>query len=187
MISEAKLAANRRNAQRSTGPRTPEGKARSSSNSATHNLRSRKPLELTPEDHEAIAQIAHHFRPEARPQTPAEEAILLDFATAVHIRAMVEHVLDEAFCTNEPTALKYLDRHHSAALTGFNRAYDACKQLLHRKITICTNEPTAPAQRSIAAAAKARKLLISSATSPPPLVRWYIRTCTMSFAGSTHP
>ena len=34
MVSEAKLAANRRNAQRSTGPRTLEGKARSASNSA---------------------------------------------------------------------------------------------------------------------------------------------------------
>ena len=134
MVSEAKLAANRRNALRSTGPRTPEGKARSASNSATHNLRSRKPLELTAEDHEAIAQISRHFRPGACQQTPAEEAVLLDFATAVHIRTQVEHALDEAFCTNEPTALKYLDRRHSAALTRFNRAYDAYKAL-------CTNEP----------------------------------------------
>ncbi len=95
MVSEAKLTANRRNAQRSTGPRTPEGKARSSSNSATHNLRSRKPLELTPEDHRAIAQTVHRFRP----QTPAEEAVPQKFATAVHIRAQVEHALDEAFYT----------------------------------------------------------------------------------------
>ncbi len=143
MVSEAKLAANRRNAQRSTGPRTPEGKARSASNSTIHNFRSRRPPELTPEDHQAITQIAHHFRPDAQPQTPAEEAILQDFATAVHLRAQVEHALDEAFCTNEPTALKYLDRHHSAALTRFNRAYDGYKQLLHREIAICTNEPTA--------------------------------------------
>ena len=106
MVSEAKLAANRRNALRSTGPRTPEGKARSASNSATHNLRSRKPLELTPEDHGAIAQISRHFRPGACPQTPADEAVLLDFGTAVHIRAQVEQALDEAFCTNGPTALK---------------------------------------------------------------------------------
>ena len=106
MVSEAKLAANRRNALRSTGPHTTEGKARSASNSATHNLRSRKPLQLTPEDHEAIAQISRHFRPGACPQTPADEAALLDFGTAVHIRAQVEQALDEAFCTNGPTALK---------------------------------------------------------------------------------
>jgi len=40
---------------------------------------------------------------------------------------------------------------------------------------------------SIAAAAIAIKLLISSATSPPPLVRCIRMMPTKSFAGSTHP
>jgi hypothetical protein len=35
-VSEAKLAANRRNAQKSTGPRTPEGKDRSRLNALDH-------------------------------------------------------------------------------------------------------------------------------------------------------
>ena len=118
MLSEAKLAANRRNALRSTGPRTPEGKPRSASNSATHNLRSRKPLELTAEDHETIAQISRHFRPGACQQTPAEEAVLLDFATAVHIRTQVEHALDEAFCTNEPTVTPASHQYQSDTPAG---------------------------------------------------------------------
>ncbi|MBN9658072.1 MAG: hypothetical protein J0H49_07830 [Acidobacteria bacterium] len=40
-ISERRLAANRANAQRSTGPRTPEGKRRVSQNASRHNLYSK--------------------------------------------------------------------------------------------------------------------------------------------------
>jgi hypothetical protein len=41
MMSAAKLAANRQNALKSTGPRSPQGKARSSTNALTHGLTAR--------------------------------------------------------------------------------------------------------------------------------------------------
>ena len=46
MSSNKRIEANRRNAQRSTGPRTPEGKSRAAQNSTTHGLSSltRNPL-----------------------------------------------------------------------------------------------------------------------------------------------
>ncbi|MBC8392819.1 MAG: hypothetical protein H8E17_09690 [Deltaproteobacteria bacterium] len=44
MISEKQLAANRKNAQKSTGPKTPEGKAIASQNATTHGLRSSRVL-----------------------------------------------------------------------------------------------------------------------------------------------
>ena len=50
MVSERKLAANRRNAQRSTGPRTPRGKAVSSLNATRHGLASSSPVVPSLED-----------------------------------------------------------------------------------------------------------------------------------------
>lgn len=46
--SPKKIAANRRNAQKSTGPKTPEGKARSSENAVKHALYARKPILKSP-------------------------------------------------------------------------------------------------------------------------------------------
>ena len=52
-VSDAKLAANRRNAQRSSGPRTEEGKRRSSLNAVTHGLRAETAI-LLDEDPQAL-------------------------------------------------------------------------------------------------------------------------------------
>jgi len=50
MVSDKQLAANRANAQRSTGPRTPEGKAIARYNALTHGILARAviPEALTP-------------------------------------------------------------------------------------------------------------------------------------------
>ncbi len=60
-ISEKKREANRRNAQRSTGPKTPEGKAASSGNSRRHGLYSGTML-LTIEDDDDYNRILHGLR-----------------------------------------------------------------------------------------------------------------------------
>lgn len=58
MTSQAQIDANRRNAQASTGPRTPEGKARSRRNAVTHGLCA----ETTPESGEDAATFAALYR-----------------------------------------------------------------------------------------------------------------------------
>ena len=55
MSSQPKIDANRRNAQRSTGPRTPEGKAKVATNSCTHGLCSRNAI--LPEEDPADFQV----------------------------------------------------------------------------------------------------------------------------------
>jgi hypothetical protein len=69
-VSAAKLAANRRNAQRSTGPRTPKGKAHSSQNSRKHGFFARQPLpageegdQLWEEYRELVDGIWEYYQP----------------------------------------------------------------------------------------------------------------------------
>jgi hypothetical protein len=71
-ISEKQLEANRRNAQRSTGPRTAEGKARSSLNNLRHGLTGQITV-LPEEDREAHDAFCNRLIAGFNPETPIEE------------------------------------------------------------------------------------------------------------------
>ncbi|MBI4318458.1 MAG: hypothetical protein HY675_08210, partial [Chloroflexi bacterium] len=77
MPSEAKIEANRRNAQRSTGPRTPEGKARSSQNPLKHGLRAQAYLDVQfkvlGEDPADFAALLQSLVDDLHPVGPIEE------------------------------------------------------------------------------------------------------------------
>src|SRR5258705_440551 len=66
-VSDRKLRANRANAQKSTGPKTNEGKQRSSQNASTHALFSRELL-LSHEDQLIFHTLRKHAR--ANPDLP---------------------------------------------------------------------------------------------------------------------
>jgi len=76
MVTPAKIAANRRNARRSTGPRTAEGKAIASANAVTHGLRSRRVL-LPGESAADFDQFCAALREDLAPDG-ALEATLVD-------------------------------------------------------------------------------------------------------------
>ncbi len=78
-MSPAQLAANRANARKSTGPRTPEGKARSSRNALKHGLLARHLVLGDNDPHE----VRQEFRilllgllDDYRPQTHAQKALV---------------------------------------------------------------------------------------------------------------
>jgi hypothetical protein len=76
MVSPARLAANRLNARRSTGPRTPDGKRRSALNALRHGLYAR--VALLPALGETAADWAAHrvaIRHALTPSGAAEEAV----------------------------------------------------------------------------------------------------------------
>ncbi|MCL5279785.1 MAG: hypothetical protein M1376_07755, partial [Planctomycetes bacterium] len=74
MATEAQVQANRLNAQRSTGPRTPEGKAIVARNALTHGLLARAGVLPGEDDHEFEAHRQGLLQ-QLRPGTPLEEIL----------------------------------------------------------------------------------------------------------------
>ena len=74
MATEAQIEANRANAQKSTGPRTPEGKAAVSQNAITHGLLARAGV-LPGEDVQEFQAHREGLRKQLRPGSPLEEVL----------------------------------------------------------------------------------------------------------------
>ena len=75
-VSDKQLAANRANAQKSTGPKTPEGKAISSRNSTRHGLCGRI-VNLDPEDRLLYSELTERYLRDHQPETALEEQFVL--------------------------------------------------------------------------------------------------------------
>jgi len=74
MTTPAKIIANRRNAQKSTGPRTHQGKTVASQNSLKHGLSSRQAV-IGLESREEFDLYREQFLEELSPQTPVESML----------------------------------------------------------------------------------------------------------------
>ncbi len=81
MISEARLAANRRNAQASTGPRTSQGKRKVSQNARKHGYRAARQL-ITAAQQREIEEITAVFSRSNPPQDPVQQALLRQMGAA---------------------------------------------------------------------------------------------------------
>ncbi len=81
MASEKKVEANRRNAQKSTRPKTPEGKAAVRLNAAKHGLLSREAV-LPGEDEAAFAGLGERLSAELQPVGELEGLLVERIAAA---------------------------------------------------------------------------------------------------------
>ena len=79
MTSAKRRRANRRNARKSTGPKTAEGKARSRMNALKHGLDARTPI-LPGEDEAAFRARLDAWRADFPPRNPQEECLLEEAA-----------------------------------------------------------------------------------------------------------
>jgi hypothetical protein len=81
MATEAQLTANRRNARHSTGPRTPEGKARAAANAVTFGLFTAANLVEAGEETEYTA-LTEALRAHLAPEGPIEEILAIEIVAA---------------------------------------------------------------------------------------------------------
>ena len=81
MASQAQIEANRRNAQKSTGPKTPDGRAAVRFNSVKHGLTARA-LTLIGENEAEFKALLDAMEAEHQPATPTETALVRRIAMA---------------------------------------------------------------------------------------------------------
>ena len=90
MASEAQINANRRNAQRSTGPTTPEGKAAAAQNALKHGLFARRVL--GDKDDPRLQLYRDQLTAEFQPQSFNESFLVEQMAVAAFKRVLFEEV-----------------------------------------------------------------------------------------------
>src|SRR5690348_1353723 len=131
-----RAAINRENAQHSTGPVTPEGKARSSKNALKHGL-SAKALLLPSDDPAAFQRHLGSFLNEYKPQGPTEQQLVRTLANnSWHLDRV--NRLEEALFTNadenltldsQMRALTSLSTHRNRLTRSFESTLKQLRQI----------------------------------------------------------
>ena len=143
MSTRAQRRANRRNAELSTGPRTPEGKAVSSRNAIKHNLSGTTFVLLPGEDRVAFEALAREYRNEWRPRTPHETFLVTQMIQSRwrlnRIARMEAEVLDAMFLKfgdgqSDEGAIIIADRFNPDALGRLRRYAQDAERSYHRAV-----------------------------------------------------
>jgi len=167
MASEKQIEANRSNAQRSTGPVTPEGKAAASRNAFKHGLRARNVMFG---NDPRLEQFRHDFDAEYQPQTATEAALVEQMAVAFFKRTHFE----ELEACWEPQVQKWdfnpkleiIWRRFAALDRAFNKALDQLPKIRSSR----TRPQLAKAERKAAQVvieAKSETTAVNAESSAP--------------------
>ena len=113
MASKRQIDANRRNAQRSTGPRTAAGKARSSANALRHGLTAAKAMVLPDESAEAFERFRDGVAADLDPQGMLQAALAQRIATLLWRLDRAARLEAELFLHGQLVARR--DRLHASA------------------------------------------------------------------------
>ena len=137
MATAKQKAANRRNAKKSTGPVSPEGKAQSSMNSLSHGLTSRILFTRREQPAEFWALLSD-FMEEFHPETPFEQTLVERMALAQwnslrssSLETLILSRLEDDHPYQFVTFVPLLLRYHAAADREYHRAHKTF--ITHRK------------------------------------------------------
>ncbi|MDO8944472.1 MAG: hypothetical protein Q7U75_14920, partial [Desulfobacterales bacterium] len=173
-MTEKRIAANRANAQKSTGPRLPEGKARASRNACKHHLYARKFL-LPPAWAARIRDIVQPCADTV--EDPVERACLIHYFVLelwkIELFALETRLLNQyiarhrsygrglrEYARHDPLFFAILARNHKLYRDAerARRAWESSKRLsLQRRsiLQLAENKPVAPEPETLTLAAAA--------------------------------
>src|SRR3954468_5551309 len=111
MLSQKKLEANRRNAQKSTGPKTAEGKAISSQNGLTHGLTSRKCPVLPGENEQEYRELQDALTRDFKPRGAMQRELVEDLVQTRWKIRRIPAIEAELMCREQE---EVVERHDTA-------------------------------------------------------------------------
>ena len=137
MATKAQIAANRANAQRSTGPRTDDGKARTRQNALRHGLCAGIPV-MADETDEEMQTLLDTLREEHQPVGASEEILVYKMAEHSFFGKRASHLLAEQFdwadkgSDNVPK-ISLLLRYHTSSDRGYHKAFAELRKLQNER------------------------------------------------------
>jgi SOS-response transcriptional repressor LexA len=189
-LSPAKLAANRANALKSTGPRTPEGQRRSAANvRVKHGFRTHEP-KLSEADLAEIAELEIDFTAQWQSATPESSALVHEIAAAKWRMDQILMTIDEALNNPglHPTPNAALDRYLATAQATRRRARKALQANSHARTQTGQPQSSDLRQRTQTAHSKSSDLHTRTQTEELKSSISHARTQTqITWTSSTSP
>jgi hypothetical protein len=183
--SPAQLAANAANAQHSSGPRTPEGKARSSHNASKHGLTAREII-IAPGEQEEFDDLLATYQVDVKPQGAIQQTLFNQLVTAAwNLRRIgrMEAELCAGSSYNDLLAnhelqnqLDRLARHHTRIERSFHRCLKELKAL--QTNTVLHASLLAPLRKNVPPLASANEIAKRTQfleSQDPLLVRSFLK------------
>jgi len=168
IISEKQQQANRQNAQKSTGPTTPEGREAIRFNALTYGLRTRQTI-LPSENCAEYSQLWDELEADWQPQTRTERIYLETMVTSQWLlRRIAESEQDIYICLGNEAKFKmlaYVYKHRAQLERSFRTAVADMQQSLQERKAAQT-QPPQTAQPAKPASAPATKP--AGPQVPPP-------------------